>query len=61
MTLEREGHRGPWVVQCDDCNEVMELDCFDFYGARGKLKSRGWATRFNSEVEEWEHFCGDCK
>ena len=61
MTLEREGHAGPWVVECDDCHEVMELDCFDFHGALAKLKSRGWKPVFDLILEAWTHLCKDCQ
>lgn len=61
MTLEREGYNGPFVVQCDDCMEVMELDTFNFEGALAKLKSRGWVPKFNPDTEKWEHRCIGCK
>jgi hypothetical protein len=61
MTLEREGVRGPFVVQCDECMEVMELDCFEFAGALAKLKSRGWVPTYNADEEEWNHLCKDCQ
>lgn len=61
MTLERDGFNGPFVVECDECHEVMELDTFNFQGALAKLKSRGWVPQFNSETEGWDHLCKDCK
>jgi hypothetical protein len=61
VTLEREGYNGPFVVECDDCHETMELDCFNFQGALAKLKSRGWKPKYNPETEEWEHLCKDCQ
>lgn len=61
MTLERDGYNGPFVVECDNCQEVMELDCFVFSGALAKLKSRGWVPKYNPDTESWDHRCTDCK
>ena len=64
MTLEREGYNGPFVVECDECHEVMELECFDFHGALAKLKSRGWRPKVNPDPDldtvEWIHLCPEC-
>lgn len=61
MTLETEGFLGPYVIECDECHDTEETDCFNFMGALNKMKSLGWRPRFNESTESWDHLCPDCK
>ena len=57
MTIERDGVRGPIIFECDykTCRESIETDCFEFSGALGKAKSRGWMPHYVDG--EWVHLC----
>lgn len=59
MTLERDGFKGPYVLECDvkGCHEILETHCFNFEGARAKWRSRGWMAHYNPEKDVWVHLC----
>ena len=58
MTLERDGFRGPYVLECTDCHDILETDCKDFEEARDHYRERGWVAR--QWEGEWIHLCPDC-
>lgn len=59
MTLDRDGFKGPYTLECNvkGCHEILETDCFNFDGARAKWRSRGWMAHYDSESDGWYHLC----
>jgi hypothetical protein len=59
MTIQREHRSGPFVVQCDTCQDTEELEGYEFQEALADAKARGFVTR--KEGETWVHYCRSCK
>lgn len=59
MTLERDGIKGPFILDCDahGCRETFETHCFIFLAARDAWRAEGWMAHYNSQEEEWRHLC----
>jgi hypothetical protein len=54
--LDRQ--HGKFVVACDDCDEVMDLDTDDFTAAVQEIKDSGWTIVKGRHG--WEHYCPEC-
>lgn len=57
MTIKREYRNGPFVVQCDDCTETVELEGYKLKEAVEDAKSRGFTPTFDGQ---WYHKCRSC-
>jgi hypothetical protein len=44
MTLEREYRRGPYVVQCDTCQDVHECDSTNLMSAQAESQREGFVA-----------------
>ena len=47
MTLQREYQNGPFVVQCNTCEDTEELEGNERPEAIADAKSRGYTAHFN--------------
>lgn len=59
MTIQREHRNGPFVVQCDECQDTEELEGYEFPEALADAKARGFVPRKVGDT--WVHLCRSCK
>ena len=59
MTIDRDGVKGPYLVDCDvrGCREGLETNAFTFSQARDAWREAGWMAHYNSNDDRWYHLC----
>ncbi len=59
MTIEREGRNGPFVIECDVCNETYECMGEDFSDSIQDAFREGWFSinRGSRNHQKWRHYC----
>lgn len=55
MLDQQKGH---FVVECDDCGQVLDTQTSNFEAARNLMKREGW--RAVKSGSDWQHFCEQC-
>jgi hypothetical protein len=58
MTIQREHKNGPFVIQCDECTETVELQGYEFAEALADAKDQGFVSINNKGT--WQHHCKQC-
>lgn len=51
---------GKYYGICDICGD--ETDKFDdWQECRDNMQDNGWSLKYDSEINEWEHICAECR
>lgn len=58
MTLEREYRRGPYVVQCDACQDAHECDSANLMSAQAESQREGFVAV--AKDGDLGHLCAYC-
>ena len=48
-----------FVVECDECGELLETDLHEFYLVTEEMKQSGWSIS-KEQDGSWTHRCPSC-
>lgn len=60
MTIQREYRGGPFVVQCNVCQDAEELDGDNNIDVANDARAKGYKPTLDDDGE-WQHTCTACQ